>query len=226
VTTTADTNSPVGSYTITAVQGTLSATNYAFAFVNGALSVTTTPLLITANSDSKTYDGNAYSTNNGATYTGFVNGETSAVLSGTLSYGGTSQGATNVGSYTIIPSGSTSANYAITYSNGTLVVFWSGNECCGLVKDAAQRRIKMQRFYEDAEILARILERVARPIVIGPGAANCWSLPAQFDDAMRMLYGALELRSIRVIDVTDGYYRHFETRDTLHFANNDAVRIG
>jgi pectin methylesterase-like acyl-CoA thioesterase len=86
------------------------------------LTVNQTPLGITANNDSKTYDGTGYSGGNGVTYVGFVNGETSAVLGGTLSYGGTSQNATNVGSYTIIPSGLTSANYAISYTNGALTV--------------------------------------------------------------------------------------------------------
>lgn len=55
-------------------------------------------------------------------YSGFVNGETSAVLGGTLGYGGTSQGAVDVGSYVITPGGLTSPNYAITYADGTLTV--------------------------------------------------------------------------------------------------------
>jgi hypothetical protein len=58
----------------------------------------------------------------GLSYSGFVNGETPAVLGGTLSYGGTSQGATNAGSYSIIPSGLSSSNYAISYTNGTLTI--------------------------------------------------------------------------------------------------------
>ena len=87
-----------------------------------SLVITNALLLITANNDSKTYDGNAYVTNQGVTYAGFVNGETIAVLGGTLVYGGTSQGATNAGSYWIVPSGLTSTNYAINYTNGTLTV--------------------------------------------------------------------------------------------------------
>jgi hypothetical protein len=43
LTTTATTTSPVGTWTITAAQGTLSATNYTFAFVNGTLSITLAP---------------------------------------------------------------------------------------------------------------------------------------------------------------------------------------
>jgi MSHA biogenesis protein MshQ len=79
-------------------------------------------LTITANNDSKTYTGVAYSGGNGVVYSGFVNSETSSVLAGTLSYGGTAQGAVNVGSYAITPGGLTSANYTISYVNGTLTI--------------------------------------------------------------------------------------------------------
>ncbi len=43
----------------------------------------------------------AYSGGSGVTYSGFVNGDSVAALTGTLSYVGTAQGATNAGSYTI-----------------------------------------------------------------------------------------------------------------------------
>jgi hypothetical protein len=122
LTTAADTNSPVGSYNIMAELGTLTSTNYSFTFSNGTLTVTTAPLGITANNDSKTYNGMGYAGGNGVTYIGFVNGESSSALSGILSYGGTSQNATNAGSYSIVPSGLTSTNYAINYTNGTLTI--------------------------------------------------------------------------------------------------------
>lgn len=48
-----------------------------------------------------TADGRAYSGGNGVRYDGFVAGESSAVLSGSLVYGGTSQGATSAGRYGI-----------------------------------------------------------------------------------------------------------------------------
>ena len=94
------------------------------ASTSSALLQTNIPALlgITANNAAKTYDGLGFTGGNGVTYSGFVNGETSAVLGGTLSYGVTSQNATNAGSYTIIPSGQTSANYAISYTNGTLTI--------------------------------------------------------------------------------------------------------
>jgi MBG domain (YGX type)/Bacterial Ig-like domain (group 3)/Cadherin-like domain/YDG domain/Passenger-associated-transport-repeat len=84
------------------------------------------PLSITANNTNKVYDGAAFSGGNGVTYSGFVNGETSSVLTGTLACGGTSQGATNAGNYAIIPSGLSSANYAISYTNGTLTINKAG----------------------------------------------------------------------------------------------------
>jgi hypothetical protein len=63
-----------------------------------------------------------YNGGNGVTYNGFVNGQNSSVLSGSLAFGGNSQGAMNVGTYAIIPSGQTSSNYAITYVSGTLTI--------------------------------------------------------------------------------------------------------
>jgi glyoxylate utilization-related uncharacterized protein len=100
----------------------LTSGNYAITFQNGALTVNKAPLTVTAVNTSKVYDGLAYSGGNGATYSGLVNSETSAVLGGTLAYGGTSQGAVNAASYVITPSGLTSGNYAITYANGALTV--------------------------------------------------------------------------------------------------------
>ncbi|WP_158279335.1 MBG domain-containing protein [Azospirillum humicireducens] len=109
-----------GTYTLTA--SGLSSANYAIAYAPGALTVNQTALTVTANNGTKTYDGLAYSGGNGVSYSGFVNGETAAVLGGTLAYGGTAQGAVNAGTYTLTASGLSSANYAITYAPGTLTV--------------------------------------------------------------------------------------------------------
>jgi hypothetical protein len=114
----------VGNYAIIVSQGTLSATNgYTFAFNStGLLTVNPQALTITANSATQTYSNVPYSGGNGVTYTGFVNGENSSVLSGTIAYGGNAPGAVNVGAYTIIPSGQSSSNYAINYVNATLTI--------------------------------------------------------------------------------------------------------
>jgi filamentous hemagglutinin family protein len=109
-----------GSYAI--VPSGYFSTKYLFTYVNGSLTVTPAPLTITANNAGKTYDGIAYAGGNGVGYSGLVNGETAAVLGGTLAYGGSSQGAINVGNYTIAPSGLTSSNYALSFVNGSLSI--------------------------------------------------------------------------------------------------------
>ena len=95
---------------------------YIISYVNGTLTITAAPLTVTANNYSYTYNGKPYYGGNGVTYSGFVGGQSSSVLSGTLSYSGTSQNAVNAGTYTITPSGLTDNNYAITYANGTLTI--------------------------------------------------------------------------------------------------------
>jgi autotransporter-associated beta strand protein len=97
-------------------------TNYTLVGATGSMVITNTPLLITANNDSKTYDAVPYSGGNGVTYAGFVNGETNTDLAGILSYTGTSQGATTVSGYSITPTGYTSTNYLISYVSGTLTI--------------------------------------------------------------------------------------------------------
>ncbi|PIT01956.1 hypothetical protein TSA1_15125 [Bradyrhizobium nitroreducens] len=109
-----------GSYNLTA--SGLSSTNYALSYTAGALSIGKAALVVTASDASKTYDGLVYSGGNGASYSGFVNGETSAVLGGTLAYGGTAQGATNAGSYSLTASGLSSNNYTIAYNAGALTI--------------------------------------------------------------------------------------------------------
>ena len=84
--------------------------------------------------------------NNGVTYSGLVNGETSAVLQGTLAYAyntkadgsGTPYTAESpVGTYYIIPGGLTSANYDITFTAGTLTVSAEGAAGLSLSIDAS-----------------------------------------------------------------------------------------
>ncbi|MFN0119777.1 MAG: MBG domain-containing protein, partial [Blastocatellia bacterium] len=57
-----------------------------------------------------------------ATYSGFVNSETSAVLGGTLAFTTTATQTSAVGSYPITPTGLTSGNYDITFTDGALHV--------------------------------------------------------------------------------------------------------
>jgi hypothetical protein len=115
----------VGDYVITPAVGTLSATNYDFtSFANGTLHITRVHLTVTAADKSRLYgSANPMFT---ATITGFVNGETIAVVSGSPTFGGTgpsSTATTSVGDYVITPAvGTLSAtNYDFTpFINGTL----------------------------------------------------------------------------------------------------------
>ena len=110
----------VGTYTI--IPSNQTSSNYAINYVNATLTINPQPLTITANNVTQTFDGVPYSGGNGVSSSGFVNGQNSSVLSGSITYGGNSQGAVNVGTYAIIPSGQASSNYAITYVGGTLTI--------------------------------------------------------------------------------------------------------
>ncbi|MBQ4541569.1 MAG: hypothetical protein IJA23_01815 [Clostridia bacterium] len=79
------------------------------------------PLTVKAKNSSTTFGEAA--TNDGVTYTGFVNGETKDVLGGELSYEyGSYYIGADVYTYNIVPSGLSAENYEITYQNGELVV--------------------------------------------------------------------------------------------------------
>jgi hypothetical protein len=116
--TTAAATSVPGSYPITCSGQT--STNYTITYVAGALTVTQAPLAITANDFSRTCGAaNPAFT---VAYAGFMNGETPAVLGGTLSCTTTAVAGSAPGAYPITCSGQTSANYAISYVAGTLTV--------------------------------------------------------------------------------------------------------
>jgi filamentous hemagglutinin family protein len=97
--------------------------NYTVSYQNNTNSIINKAgLIITANADSKVYNGLAYFGGNGVSYSGFVNGENNLVLTGNLGYAGSSQGATEVGNYLITPQGLNSSNYTIGYINGNLII--------------------------------------------------------------------------------------------------------
>src|SRR5439155_1265949 len=114
-----------GTYTITPAQGDLAAANYDFTtFTNGTLTINKVHLTVTADDKSKTYDGAAFTAFTAA-ITGFVNGETSGVVTGAATFSGTAVGAVNAGPYTITPAlGNLSAtNYDFTtFNNGALTI--------------------------------------------------------------------------------------------------------
>jgi len=90
--------------------------------VGGGLTIAKAPLTVTANNVTQFANMAPYSGGAGVGYSGFVNGETSAVLGGSLSYSGSAQGAINQGTYAITPGGLSSGNYSLTYINGVLTL--------------------------------------------------------------------------------------------------------
>ena len=118
--TTATSSSSVGGYPIT--QGTLTATgNYTIGTFNpGTLTVNAAPLTVTATNESMTYGGTVPALT--YTYTGLVNGDTSATFSGGLATTATSS--SSVGGYPITQGTlAATGNYTIgTFNPGTLTV--------------------------------------------------------------------------------------------------------
>jgi MBG domain-containing protein/Big-like domain-containing protein/VCBS repeat protein len=120
LTSTATVSSTAGTYPITAATGSLAATNYTFAFSAGTLTVNQANLVITADAQSRTY-GVA---NPAFTYTpsGFVNGDTASVLTGTPSLNTTATLTSPAGAYTITAAAGTLAavNYTLSFVDGVL----------------------------------------------------------------------------------------------------------
>ena len=123
------------------------------------------PLTVSANDNRKAYTGFAYSGGNGVTYSGFVNGETEAVLSGSLDYGGNSQGAINIGSYVITPGGyySNQQGYDISYIDGTLTIVNKAPLTILAVKN-------VKRY--DGTTAAAVIPKIISGILYGTDTAN------------------------------------------------------
>ncbi|MGA2035683.1 MAG: MBG domain-containing protein, partial [Thermoguttaceae bacterium] len=101
-------------------------TDYSVRYVSGILNVSPAPLIITADSQSKTYDGKVFTAFT-AHITGFVNGEnaTSAGVRGAAGFTGSAVTAVGVGSYTITPTAGSlaAANYDFTsFTGATLAI--------------------------------------------------------------------------------------------------------
>ncbi len=115
----ATTQTGVGSYILT--PGGFTSDNYDITFTDGSLEITRAALTVTADNQSKTYDGTVF-TGFTANYSGFVNGETQSNLSGSLTFSGAATTETGAGTHTITPGGFTSDNYDITFTNGSLEI--------------------------------------------------------------------------------------------------------
>lgn len=119
-TTTAQSSSPVGTYPITC--SGLTSQKYTITFVPGALSITPAPLAVTANNASRSF-GQSNPPFTGSIL-GFVNGDTSSSLSGTLACTSTATSSSSVSGspYAIACSGVSSSNYTITFVPGSLTI--------------------------------------------------------------------------------------------------------
>ena len=119
LTTTATAGSPIGAYVITAAQGSLSAANYTFTFVDGTLTISKAPLTVTADNKSRAY-GAANPTLTG-NIVGIQNSDNI-----TASYSTSADASSLVGPYSIVPSlndpDGKLGNYTVTLNNGTLSV--------------------------------------------------------------------------------------------------------
>jgi len=129
------TSSLAGSFTYTPASGTVlgagnqtlsvsfaptDSIDYTSATASAAINVTPASLAITAASSSRSYgQANPLFT---ATYSGFVNGDTTTVLAGTLNCTTTATPSSPVGTYPITCSGLTATNYAISFVPGVLTV--------------------------------------------------------------------------------------------------------
>lgn len=115
-----------GAYELTPSQTT--ARNYDITYKSLALTITQAPLTVTAAAtpNTKVWDGSAFDASTfTATYSGFVNGQTAAVLGGTLGFDITSTSGKTypaVGTYNLTPKGLTSLNYNITFAPTTLTI--------------------------------------------------------------------------------------------------------
>jgi hypothetical protein len=116
--TTGTASSSAGTYPIT-VSGATSA-NYTITFKSGTLTVSKAPLTITA--DNKTRKQGTANPPFTATYSGFVNGDTTASLTTPVSLSTTATTSSKVGTYPITPKAAAGANYTITFVSGTITI--------------------------------------------------------------------------------------------------------
>lgn len=122
ITCSATATSPVGTYDIVIAKGTVS--NSTVNLIKGTLTIIKAPLTISAGNYTKKEgeDNPAFK----ATYSGFKNSETEAVLTKKPTITTTATKTSPAGSYPVTVSGAEAQNYAITYQNGTLTVTASG----------------------------------------------------------------------------------------------------
>ena len=112
-----------GSYPITASAAAGSGLgNYAITYKAGSLTVNKAPLVITADNQSMSYGGTLPALS--ASYSGFVNGDTTASLTQAATVASSVPATAGTGSFpgALVASGAAAANYAISYVPGTLTI--------------------------------------------------------------------------------------------------------
>jgi len=132
-----------------AIAGT-DASNYTLSWSDGSGTINPAPLTVRANNDANfvTLASTGVAAYNGVSYSGFVNGETIAVLGGAPTItrsgsgpdGNTGGGNTLAGTYTnaLVPSGVTAnnGNYSISYAPGTYTIVPAGQLLVTVQNDA------------------------------------------------------------------------------------------
>ncbi len=123
ITTTAVLGSAAGTYPITATLGSLATPNYTFVFQAGTLAITQAVLKVAAFNYTRVY-ATALPTSYAYSITGFVNGDTQSVVSGTPNMTTTAVEGSGANTYPITPAlGSLSAaNYTFVFQTGTLTI--------------------------------------------------------------------------------------------------------
>jgi hypothetical protein len=109
-------------YAITFGAGTVAPTTGYTVVYNPAGLLMVNPALLTIRADDKNVHVGEPNPPFTATYTGLVNGETPAALTGALSFATPRVLGSAPGGYPIVPSGQSSTNYTITYLDGVLTV--------------------------------------------------------------------------------------------------------
>ncbi|MEY4255321.1 MAG: hypothetical protein RLZZ141_548, partial [Pseudomonadota bacterium] len=121
ISTTASSIANVGAYAITVARGTLATLKnyYSFDFVSATFTIS--KAMLTVRADDKRRDFNLDNPTLTASISGYVNGDTAAVVSG-LRLSTSASRSSASGDYSIIASGATATNYDFTFLPGTLTI--------------------------------------------------------------------------------------------------------
>ena len=129
--TTATSSSPAGAYSIVPVATGANLANYNVVYINGTLAVSVALLTVTPNN--QTIVAESALPPLSATITGFVNGDTQAVVTGQPTLTTAATPSSPAGSYpiTAAPGTLSTANYAFTFKIGTLTITPANNPGVG-----------------------------------------------------------------------------------------------